>query len=390
MGLAGWFLLARLRVPAPEIMGPIILIGAFRASNVDLPAAPGILFPAAQLIIGIFVGSMLDKDSVRQLKTMALSALIVVTWALSMILVIGFFLNRYSAMDPPTALLSASMGGLPEISVLAVASGASAAVVIFMQMLRMLGSIMLFPAILEWIKKRNHPKGTFQDREQPCPTNLPPLHAGPGPAHCNSNPGCGAEEHQKKLPEKNPGVLIRRYLNRKSIFKLGLLARQTWLKILSTAAVATAGGFLLHSLGIPAGLMVGSTLAIAAASVAGMPVSRVSKRLLSILLVTVGITLADNITPEMIQTMANFKFLVPILFATTVMFSSSFVIAWIIYRLTDWDFPTSFLAAAPGGFTVMTALAIKHGLDPFKISMIHLCRLLAIKMFVPLMFMILI
>jgi len=62
-------------------------------------------------------------------------------------------------------------------------------------------------------------------------------------------------------------------------------------------------------------------------------------------------------------------------------------VAWIIHRLTGWDLPTSLLAAAPGGFTVMTALAIKHDLDPVKISMLHLCRLFTIKMFIPFIFM---
>ncbi len=389
LGLFGWFLLSRIRVPAPEIMGPIVLIGVFRALHIELPTAPGLMFPIAQIIIGIFVGSMLDRDSVHQLKTMVLSALVVVTWALAMIVIIGFFLNRYSAMDPPTALLSASMGGLPEISVLAVASGASAAVVIVMQMLRMLGSIVLFPAILERIKNRNHSKNRPGENKPPHPGNLPPLHNGSRTANSSlySEHNSNKSGSQGELTLSSLGNGVKKLLDLSKLRRLNLPAGQTWLKILSTAAVAAAGGYLLHRLGVPAGLMVGSTFAVAAASVAGMPVSKVSNRLLNILLVAIGITLADNITPEMLHTMARIKFLVPILIATSVMFLSSFGAAWIIFRLTDWDLPTSFLAAAPGGFTVMTALAIKHGLDPFKVSMIHLCRLLAIKMFIPLVIM---
>jgi len=391
LGLAGWFLLTRIRVPAPEIMGPIVLIGAFRALHFELPAAPGFLFPVAQIIIGVFVGSMLDKNSVRQLKTMVISALVVVTWALSMIVVIGFFLNRYSAMDPPTALLSASMGGLPEISVLAVASGASAAVVIVMQMLRMLGSIVLFPAILERIENRNHSKNRPGEKKPPRPGDLPPLHNGSRTAYNSSHPEQSSKDSgwQGGISFCKPGNYLKKTLDPGMLQGLMLQARQSLPKILPTLAVAAAGGYLLHSLGVPAGLMVGSTFAVAAASVAGMPVSKVSNRLLSVLLVAIGITLADNITPEMLHTMAKVKFIIPILIATTVMFLSSFGTAWLIFKITDWDFPTSFLAAAPGGFTVMTALAIKHGLDPFKVSMLHLCRLLAIKMFIPLVIMLL-
>ncbi len=389
MGMLGWFLLSRLHIPAPEIMGPIVLIGAFRALHIDLPSAPAFLFPIAQVIIGIFVGSMLDKDSVRHLKAMATSALIVVIWALSMIVIIGFFLHRYSAMDPPTAFLSASMGGLPEISVLAVASGASAAVVILMQMLRMLGSIMLFPAILKWIEGRHYRNNRGRPKEPPGPEALPPLKTESAPSFGSGTPASGSSEpgRQGRPFYKKWGQLVNQNLNRAKLQQRWLLCRQLWPRVLLTGIVAAAGGLLLYKLGIPAGLMVGSTFAIAAVSVAGLPVSRVSSRLLNILLVAIGITLADNITPETLHAMADARFLVPILIATSAMFASSYGIAWVIFRLTDWDFPTSLLAAAPGGFTVMTALAIKHGLDPLKISMVHLCRLLAIKMFVPLVIM---
>jgi len=121
LGLVGWFLLARLRMPAAEILGPVLVIGAMRAFQVDLPASPAFLFPIAQIIIGIFVGSMLTRETVRELKPMALSVLIIVAWALSIIFIIGFFLDSYTVLDLYTAMLSASMGGLPEITIIALA-----------------------------------------------------------------------------------------------------------------------------------------------------------------------------------------------------------------------------------------------------------------------------
>jgi uncharacterized membrane protein AbrB (regulator of aidB expression) len=45
------------------------------------------------------------------------------------------------------------------------------------------------------------------------------------------------------------------------------------------------------------------------------------------------------------------------------------------------------LAAAPAGFSVMTALAVDYDKDPFRVSMTHLCRLLAVKTIVPFVFM---
>lgn len=389
LGLTGWLILYRLRFPAPEILGPIVLIGALRTLRIELPPAPEMLFPIAQIIIGIFVGSMLDKNSARQLKTMGVSALIVIAWTFSMLIIIGFFLNRYSDMDPTTALLSASMGGLPEISILVVASGASSAIVIFMHMFRMIGSVMLFPIILERIEARNQIKNPARKKEPPDSENLPRLNNDSGPTFGASKSKHGSKDNVWQVSQffNDYRAKICRNLNHSNLQQLWSLTRQSWPRVLFTVAVAAAGGFILHSFGVPAGLMVGSTFSVAAVSVAGVPVSRVPKRLLGILLVTIGINLADHITPEMISTMANLKFLIPVLIATGAMFVSSFGVAWLIFRLTDWDFPTSFLAAAPAGFTLMTSLAIKHDLDPFKVSMLHLCRLLSIKLFVPIIIM---
>ncbi len=363
LGLIGWFLLNRLRMPASELIGPVIIIGALRAMQVNLPTSPDFLFPAAQIVIGIFVGSMLNRDAVRELKPMAVSAVVIIAWALSVVFVAGFFLARFSALDLYTAMLSASMGGLPEITVIALASGAEVTVIMVMQMIRMLGTVLLFPLLLKWLERRENSSA--------------------GIAALKPGSGGGAAE-----PEATPpGSPLKLTFNRAKLHKLGFAFKDSWLRVLVTLAVASTGGLLLDALGVPAGLLVGSTIFVAAVSVAGLPVSRLSPRLLDLLLVFIGITVADNISMETLTTMVDPDFLIPILAATAAMFATSFGVAWIIYRLTGWDFPTSFLAAAPGGFTVMTALAIKHDRDPFKVSMLHLCRLLSINLFIPFVFM---
>jgi len=375
LGLIGWFLLSRVRMPASELIGPVLIIGALRTMQIELPTSPDFLFPAAQIVIGIFVGSMLNRNALRELKPMAVSAVIIVTWALSIVFVVGYFLARYSVLDLYTAMLSASMGGLPEITVIALASGAEVTVIIVMQMIRMLVTVLLFPLLLQWIevKEKRVMMKQFKKQERAYTTNAET-----------------AENDKNTFPGNHKRLLVNRLrsaVNQEALSNLIFSVKTSWLRVLVTLVVATTGGLLLEGLGVPAGLLVGATIFIAAFSVAGLPVSKLSPRLLSILLVFIGITVADNISIETIVTMADPDFLIPILIATAVMFATSFAVAWIIYRLTGWDFPTSFLAAAPGGFTVMTALAIKHGRDPFKVSMLHLCRLLSINIFIPFVFM---
>lgn len=374
LGLAGWFLLARAQIPASELIGPVAIIGTLRALQIDLPTSPDFLFPVAQIIIGIFIGSMLNRDTIRELKSMAVSAVIIVAWALSVAFVIGFFLARYSVMDLYTAILSASMGGLPEITVIAMASGAGVAVIIVMQMIRMLGTVLLFPVLLKYIEGRKTKSANRQDVK---------LEKG---IETTSEAAENCEQGSSQIRKYSYSDRIKTHINRETVRRMGRAFRESWFRILVTMIIATAGGLLLEILGVPAGLLVGSTIFVATASAAGIPVSSLSPRLLDLLLVAIGIAIADNISLDTFDTMLNPEFVIPILIATAIMFATSFGVAWIIYRLTGWDFPTSFLAAAPGGFTVMTALAIKHGLDPLKVSMLHLCRLLSINIAIPFVF----
>lgn len=394
LGLTGWLLLSLVRMPASEVLGPALLIGALRVMEIELPASPGFLFQGAQVVIGIFVGSMLTRDTLRELKPMALSALIILAWVLSIVFFIGFALSRYSELDLYTAMLSASMGGLPEITVIAIASGAGVAVIVIMQLLRLLGTIFIFPLVLGHIdKKEKRPKKEIRG-------NLPVKTMNDSACKADIETELGGNKNlngkAKTDISSNAGInksFIFYYDRIKAHFTYEKLAhviysiKESWLRVIITLAIASVGGVLVEWIGVPAGLLVGSTVFVGTASVLGVPVSRLSTTLFNLLLVLIGITIADIVTPDTFTPMGEAAFLVPILLATAFMFATSFLVAWIIYRITSWDFATSFLAAAPGGFTVMTALAIKYNRDPFKVSMLHLCRLLSINIFIPLVFM---
>jgi hypothetical protein len=381
LGLIGWLALAKIRVPAPEVLGPAVLIGALRLMQLELPTSPAYIFPVVQIMIGIFIGSMLNKDSVRNLKPIALAASIIVAWALGVILVIGSLLSRYSALDLYTALLSVSMGGLPEITIIGLASGAGIAVIVTTQMLRLLITIFAFPVILTRIERRKRQTGSLE----PADINDEPYIA----ARSGSQPGQSRAENSKgnsALMDKNR---VSACLNRSSLNALIRSVRISWLRILITITVATAGGLLFYSLRVPAGLMVGSTVFIALTSVYGLQLSRLSPWLFNLLLVMIGISIADNIAIETVSALSNVKLILPIIAATVLIFASSFAVSHLICRITGWDYPSCFLAAAPGGFTMMTALAVQYEIDPFRVSMLHLARLLAIKISLPLIFMIL-
>lgn len=375
LGLCGWFIMAKLRFPAAEVLGPVALIGTLRALHVDLPLSPPFLFPLAQVIIGIFVGSMLNRQTTKELKKIILPAAIIVSWALSIIFLVGFFLARFTALDLYTAMLSASMGGLPEITIIALASGASITVIVVTQMLRLLGTVFIFPLIISFIEKREKRAGPNAGQETLKKSNR------------DSHNQAGENKKEPAGIFHMVLTLLNNTFTVQAFARPANMVRMSWKRVIITLVAAGAGGLLFEYLNVPAGLLVGSTVFIAALSVAGFRTSRLSPRLFDLLLVAIGVIIADNISLETVGIFGNWLFITPILIATAAIFATSFVISAVICRLTGWDYPTCFLAAAPGGFTMMTLLAVKHGRDPFKVSMLHLCRLLSINMFLPFLFM---
>jgi membrane AbrB-like protein len=157
--------------------------------------------------------------------------------------------------------------------------------------------------------------------------------------------------------------------------------------VLLTLAVASGGGLFLSSLGVPAGIMVGAMLFTAIASLLGAGMKAPTSSIFNLLLIGVGITISNSITPETLSVLRSGNLLLIILISTLVIFLSSLVVAFVISKVTGWDYATSFLAAAPAGFTVMTMLAVKYDKDPFRVSILHLCRLISLKVAIPLYFM---
>ena len=104
------------------------------------------------------------------------------------------------------------------------------------------------------------------------------------------------------------------------------------------------------------------------------------------MLIGLGIVITSNITSETIKSLTP-KLLLPILFTLVVIYLTSLLVSFIIYKITGWDYPTCFLASAPAGITAITGLAISFDLDPLRISLLHLCRLVVLKTVVPLAFM---
>lgn len=358
LGFLGWGVFSRLRMPVAPFLGTLAVLTLLRLAGLDIPLSPAWLFPVLQVLLGIYVGSKITPEAVRDLRPMFKAALLIVGWALSVIFLMGPFLAWTTTLDLYTAILSSSMGGLPEITMIALATEADLGFIIMMQLVRMVVTVAVFPLILK----------KWMDKAQ--------------------NPGTG--EHTATTGES--GHTTAKYNDpvaddTSSETQLHSAKSRIAMRVLVILLAASAGGLLLHYIGVPAGIMVGATLAVGAISLAGVKPVNIPDPVFNVMLVALGIAVADNILPGEFAELTDSRLLIPVLIATVLIFLTSLLVTLLIHRFSGWDLPTSFLAAAPGGFSVMVALSVKYGKDPFKVSMLHLCRLLSIKIALPFVFM---
>ncbi len=254
LGSFGWALFAPLKVPAAALLGTIAVVGTLRIAGYPLPMVPDFFSPAVQIFLGIFVGSKVTRDTVDQLKAMIPPALLIVFWALGLVFAMGYFISRITYLDPVTAILSSSVGGLPEMTVIGLDTNADIPAMITIKLVRMLATIFTFPFLVKLVVKNDIEvsEDSLIDK---------------GMAK-NSNNRTGLKEELNRIINLDFNSLLNSI--RLSLLSLG---------------IATAGGLLFLNLGVPAGGMVGSMFFVAGASVLGVPVITPSPRVFGFMLV---------------------------------------------------------------------------------------------------------
>ncbi|MFA6264862.1 MAG: AbrB family transcriptional regulator [Pseudolabrys sp.] len=146
---------------------------------------------------------------------------------------------------------------------------------------------------------------------------------------------------------------------------------------------AAVGGLTFGLLGIPAGYLSGSILAVACASLAGRPM-RVPTMMMRVLVVLIGISLGAVVTPETLRGVATYPVSIAVLIAATIAIS----VAGTMYLrvVHGWDRLTAYLAAVPGGLSQVMALAIEFKADVRAIAIVQTIRIIILAVGLPALF----
>ena len=337
----GYLIFFLLSFPTPAMLGPFIFIilYSFFYNNIT-PLGSEFNF-VLQVLLGLHIGILVNKQAFRNMKKLVVSSLIIITWTLAMTFGLGFFLTNFYQIDLATALLSTSPAGLAETGLLAVSVNADVGIVSLFQLSRMVLTILLVPIIVKYQKREN--------------LNL-------------------KKSYTKRIRQ--------RYLNVFSFKEK--INYYDWNHVLikssTTIALGLLGGYLANKINIPAGALMGSFLIIAILCLSGVKLFQPPKIFKTLMQMGIGTSMAINVVQGSIYPI-RYIFM-PMIIFTFVMFLTSFFNAYIFKRINHWDNITCILASAPAGLTPMSILAYEHSENPLDVSIIHMTRLVIVKIII--------
>ena len=159
-----------------------------------------------------------------------------------------------------------------------------------------------------------------------------------------------------------------------------LPTRQEILQVAETLAIAAAGGITFSFIGVPAGLVSGSVLAVASAALAGRP-TKVPLWLARLCFVLIGMLLGAVVTPETLAGITTWPLSVALLTVSTI---CTMVATTCYLRFAHrWDPLSALLGASPGAMAQVVALAAEFGADMRGVAIVQTMRVLVVTIGLP-------
>jgi membrane AbrB-like protein len=163
-------------------------------------------------------------------------------------------------------------------------------------------------------------------------------------------------------------------------------ARPTWplasfIRLVETLLVGAAGGALFTWLGLPAGWLSGSMIAVAVAALATRPVY-VPPRLAQVVFVAVGTSLGAAVTPETLRGIGLWPLSVALLAAGITLATLSS--ALYLRKVHGWDTLSALLGSTPGALSQVIAYANQYKSDLRGIAIVQTIRVVILTACLPL------
>ena len=142
-------------------------------------------------------------------------------------------------------------------------------------------------------------------------------------------------------------------------------------RLAETLLVAAGGGLLLDRLGLPAGFVSGSVLAVAVAALLGRPMA-VPPNLTRIVLVVIGIALGSVVTPATLAALLAYPASIALLACGTLTMMAG--TALYLKVVHGWSGLSALLGGSPGALSQVMALSAENDVNVPAITVVQTIR----------------
>lgn len=326
--VSGWLIFDRLKVPAASVLGGMAFIVCANLLSLKLYIPSWLQF-ITSINVGISIGSKMNiRVDSKMVKSVVLFAFTVICGSL----VIGFVVQALG-IDSQTAMFSSLLGGLTEIAYIAREFQFNAFQVSIFQTVRMCVLLITVPIIARRLPEGSAPKAfdsiAFQSGEKKDSESLP---------------------FENKKKSSKPGVF-------------------DWVIIIAGSAAA---GFLLSSLQVPAGKLIGSSAFTALYSAFRRLKPKLNAKWHNTMLSFVGGSVGINVTLASILKIPSL--IVPIIVSLLLIFLIMYLSYLLLIKVGNLDKRSALFSSTLGGLTPSIAMAEAMGADSATVSTFQVIR----------------
>ena len=152
------------------------------------------------------------------------------------------------------------------------------------------------------------------------------------------------------------------------------------LPILLTLLVSAMGGGVATLLGLPAGWLMGGALAVAMASVSGLPMA-MPERLRDLTFLLVGMLMGASVAPDSLSLIASWPLTIAALALELVIIVAA--TGWMLAKVFKLDAGTAYLSSFPGHLSFVLGIASSGVGDARQIVIIQVIRIMMLTICVP-------
>jgi len=329
VGITGAAISKKARLPAAFMTGSMLAVIAYGLLS-GMAYFPIQFKPVVQAIAGGAIGVSINKTSINGLKHIAKPVTIYVLSLVGTAMIASYFMSLITPLSWVTSLLSCAPGGIVEMSLLSYEFNANTSHITILQMMRLITALGVFPSLTRAYLNK----------------------------YANGN---STEQTQENTPDLQQNVSIRR-------------------SVIPTFLVLAAGGVIGNYSGLPAGVLTGSMLFVAAFQIktgrASMSVK--TRRVAQIVAGTmVGATMTINDLISMNQ------LVIPFIIVFVEYLVLNYIVGPFIAKKFTIDLTTMLLACTPAGVSDMALIAGEMGGDQAKVAVFQIARLTSVLLIFP-------